>query len=244
MHAYLVSKIYMTYDTPLDGLCITDDRKKALEAMFCRHFEIVILKHPAPEAFEAAMYELMGPARPSAFMGALKVDSIFDFMETIENTAKPGVNFCRENMKMLNAGIERHLSGADQLFYDVNRSFSVFDCYESPIDNSRSVSRFHIDEQDYRIDGRIPQRLVVTLYGGGTEIISAAVYDSIGELQKNSLLRSFTDEDEARILDDNIIAARPGDLVFISQVPHRHLYHAASCAVEKPRRALVMTPLS
>lgn len=234
----------MTSETPLDGLYITDDRREALEAMLSRNFEIVILEHPEPEVFEAAMLSLMGSARPSAFMGALKVASIFDFMETIENTTKPGIKFCRKNMKILNAGIERHLSSADQLFYDANRSFSVFDCYESPVDNDKSVSRFHIDEQDNRIDGRIPQRMVVTLYGGGTEIISAAVYKSIGELQKNSLLRTFTDEDEVRILDNNSIVTRPGDLVFISQVPHRHLYHAASCAVERPRRTLVMTPLS
>ena len=53
-----IFEIHMNNEQPLPGLFITDDKTAALEAMFSRNFDIVILRHPDPLAFEASMRTL------------------------------------------------------------------------------------------------------------------------------------------------------------------------------------------
>lgn len=165
---------YMTTTHPLPGLCITDDRAAALSAMFSKQFDIVLLRHPDPVAFEAAM-ETICTQRPELVSRnyTIKTDQTAlrsDMITTIVGSDVELVDtHAYSSVKAWLAALKEIAQKANPTLPDTHCSTrNTYDASYSPLFG------YHRDnslEELGKADAPISWRSVITLVGAGTKII-------------------------------------------------------------------------
>lgn len=281
----------------LPGLFITDDKASALEAMFSRNFDVVILRHPDPVAFEAAMRQLC-TAQPELitpkFTYRLTQDpfqtNFIDAINQLKATAassttlQPIIDWFATLKEVADRG---------------NPTFPTTECSTRSIYNGTYSPFFgYHRDRDHEVDANTPiaWRSVMTLVGAGTKIIEErklkpacrrdnpahAEATRIAEaefpspptapvlVQKSGQSRKAfriaqrrSNEARAAFIKKNpdveiarlrraarreeivlsgipVVSAQPGDMVFISMVRPKHLFHGSPQYAGGMRLGLVL----
>ncbi len=162
----------MTNQQPLKGLLITDDAASALDAMFARNVDVVILRHPDPAAFEAAM-QVICTARPELIsrdfsFKSERPTSPSELIERVVNSDTALVETpAYKDVKAWLSALKEIAQRANPAFPDTYCSTrSIYDGSFSPLFG------YHQDTgEEIAPDKALPWRSVITLIGVGTKIV-------------------------------------------------------------------------
>ncbi|NDE90085.1 MAG: hypothetical protein EB059_02960 [Alphaproteobacteria bacterium] len=265
----------MQHQLDLPGLFCTDNAEAAATAMFFRNFDIVILRHPDPGAFEAAM-QLICNAHPEYVhenFGLLTRNPprITHLLGRIKN------NICWKNSpkKIAAARMQarRWFTVLKDVIKKANPGKLKLRCKTRSGHTYRYLGGFHADASGNILDlNFLPWRAVITLVGRGTTIIERKKLYSLirnktvakhrglhtrkawirarqeislpslcnPSQRKKAILARSNRVEELLHQRYRIVAARPGDIVFIAQCKPTHLLHASPHHTRKPRLGLVL----
>lgn len=162
----------MNNEQPLPGLLITDDHASALEAMFSRNFDVVILRHPDPAAFEATMKAIC-TVRPELVSRdfSFKSDRTTSRSELIARIVNSDTALVETPAY---ADVKAWLIALKEIAQRANPAFPATHCSTRSIyDGSFSpLFGYHQDSaQEIPPDEALPWRSVITLIGVGTKVI-------------------------------------------------------------------------
>ena len=162
----------MSNEQPLPGLLVTDDQALALEAIFSRNFDIVILRHPNPVSFEAAMQAIC-TTRPELVSRdfPFKSDGSAQRSELIDHIAGSDAALVETPAY---ADVKAWFSAFKEIARLANPAFPTTHCSTRSIyDGSFSkLYGYHQDTAQEVAQGEPLQwRSVITLIGLGTKII-------------------------------------------------------------------------